>query len=81
MRDGLSISELPTPIWKPMARAAGGFRPIRSAMLGLSDRSAIAQLMATVLGGDAARDRSCALHCRWNRPVAMVRGLMDLTTR
>ncbi len=51
------------------------------AMLGLSDRSAIAQLMATILEGDAgaAIDLARAQYALGIEPVAMVRGLMDLT--
>ncbi|NIJ36445.1 DNA polymerase-3 subunit gamma/tau [Sphingopyxis panaciterrae] len=51
------------------------------AMLGLSDRSSIAQLMATILDGDAgaAIDLARAQYALGIEPVAMVRGLMDLT--
>ncbi|OWR01096.1 DNA polymerase III subunit gamma/tau [Sphingopyxis witflariensis] len=51
------------------------------AMLGLSDRSSIAQLMATILEGDAgaAIDLARAQYALGIEPVAMVRGLMDLT--
>ena len=50
-------------------------------MLGLSDRTAIAQLMATILDGDAggAIDLARAQYALGIEPVAMVRGLMDLT--
>ncbi|WP_332817802.1 DNA polymerase III subunit gamma/tau [Sphingopyxis sp.] len=50
-------------------------------MLGLSDRSSIAQLMATVLEGDpgAAIDLARGQYALGIEPVAMVRGLMDLT--
>ncbi|WP_447762167.1 DNA polymerase III subunit gamma/tau [Sphingopyxis panaciterrae] len=51
------------------------------AMLGLSDRSSIAQLMATILDGEAgaAIDLARAQYALGIEPVAMVRGLMDLT--
>ncbi len=50
-------------------------------MLGLSDRTSIAQLMATILGGDAggAIDLARSQYALGIEPVAMVRGLMDLT--
>src|SRR3546814_6306442 len=50
-------------------------------MLGLSDRSAIAQLMAAILEGDSggAIDLARAQYALGIEPVAMVRGLMDLT--
>ena len=50
-------------------------------MLGLSDRSSIAQLMATILDGDTggAIDLARAQYALGIEPVAMVRGLMDLT--
>ncbi|WP_414712957.1 DNA polymerase III subunit gamma/tau [Sphingopyxis sp.] len=50
-------------------------------MLGLSDRTSIAQLMATILDGDAggAIDLARAQYALGIEPVAMVRGLMDLT--
>jgi DNA polymerase-3 subunit gamma/tau len=50
-------------------------------MLGLSDRTSIAQLMATILEGDAggAIDLARAQYALGIEPVAMVRGLMDLT--
>ncbi|PAL25178.1 DNA polymerase III subunit gamma/tau [Sphingopyxis sp. GW247-27LB] len=49
-------------------------------MLGLSDRSAIAQLMAAILEGEAggAIDLARAQYALGIEPVAMVRGLMDL---
>lgn len=51
------------------------------AMLGLSDRTAIGQLMAAVLEGDSggAIDLARAQYALGIEPVAMVRGLMDLT--
>jgi DNA polymerase III, subunit gamma and tau len=50
------------------------------AMLGLSDRSSIAQLMAAILEGEAggAIDLARAQYALGIEPVAMVRGLMDL---
>lgn len=50
-------------------------------MLGLSDRTAIAQLMAAILEGDSggAIDLARAQYALGIEPVAMVRGLMDLT--
>ena len=50
-------------------------------MLGLSDRTSIAQLMAAILDGDAggAIDLARAQYALGIEPVAMVRGLMDLT--
>src|SRR3546814_11483017 len=50
-------------------------------MLGLSDLSAIAQLMAAILEGDSggAIDLARAQYALGIEPVAMVRGLMDLT--
>jgi DNA polymerase III subunit gamma/tau len=49
-------------------------------MLGLSDRSTIAQLLATVLEGDSAGaiDLTRAQYALGIEPVALVRGLMDL---
>ncbi len=50
-------------------------------MLGLSDRSTIAQLMATILEGNSAGaiDLARAQYALGIEPVALVRGLMDLT--
>ncbi|WP_295326846.1 DNA polymerase III subunit gamma/tau [uncultured Sphingopyxis sp.] len=50
-------------------------------MLGLSDRTSIAQLMAAILDGDAggAIDLARGQYALGIEPVAMVRGLMDLT--
>src|SRR5690606_23804175 len=50
-------------------------------MLGLSDRSSIGQLMASILDGDAggAIDLARGQYALGIEPVAMVRGLMDLT--
>lgn len=80
VRDGLSILD------QAIAHADldGGGRigadQVR-AMLGLSDRTAITQLMATILEGDAgaAIDLARAQYALGIEPVAMVRGLMDLT--
>ncbi|MBO9697363.1 MAG: DNA polymerase III subunit gamma/tau [Sphingopyxis sp.] len=80
VRDGLSILD------QAIAHADldGGGRigadQVR-AMLGLSDRTSIAQLMATILDGDAAAaiDLARAQYALGIEPVAMVRGLMDLT--
>jgi len=80
VRDGLSILD------QAIAHADldGGGRisaeQVR-AMLGLSDRSAIAGLMAAILEGDSggAIDLARAQYALGIEPVAMVRGLMDLT--
>ena len=80
VRDGLSILD------QAIAHADldGGGRigadQVR-VMLGLSDRSAIGQLMATILDGDAggAIDLARAQYALGIEPVAMVRGLMDVT--
>ncbi|MDZ3831448.1 MAG: DNA polymerase III subunit gamma/tau [Sphingopyxis sp.] len=80
VRDGLSILD------QAIAHAdldGGGIVSAEQvrAMLGLSDRSSIASLMATVLEGDAggAIDLARAQYALGIEPVAMVRGLMDLT--
>jgi DNA polymerase-3 subunit gamma/tau len=80
VRDGLSILD------QAIAHAdldGGGMISAEQvrAMLGLSDRSSIAQLMATILEGDAgaAIDLARAQYALGIEPVAMVRGLMDLT--
>ncbi len=84
VRDGLSILDQAIAHADLEADGAGGGRisadQVRT-MLGLSDRTAIAQLMATVLGGDAgaAIDLARAQYALGIEPVAMVRGLMDLT--
>ena len=80
VRDGLSILD------QAIAHADldGGGRigadQVRT-MLGLSDRTAIAQLMAAILEGDSggAIDLARAQYALGIEPVAMVRGLMDLT--
>src|SRR3546814_18446270 len=50
-------------------------------MLGLSDRASTAEVMAAILDGDAggAIDLARAQYALGIEPVAMVRGLMDLT--
>ena len=80
VRDGLSILD------QAIAHADldGGGRigadQVRT-MLGLSDRTAITQLMAAFLEGDSggAIDLARAQYALGIEPVAMVRGLMDLT--
>lgn len=80
VRDGLSILD------QAIAHADldGGGRVSADqvrVMLGLSDRSSIAQLMAAILNGDsgATIDLARAQYALGIEPVAMVRGLMDLT--
>lgn len=80
VRDGLSILD------QAIAHAdLDGGSKISAAhvrtMLGLSDRSTIAQLMATLLEGDSAGaiDLARAQYALGIEPVALVRGLMDLT--
>ncbi|MDP3781746.1 MAG: DNA polymerase III subunit gamma/tau, partial [Sphingopyxis sp.] len=80
VRDGLSILD------QAIAHAdLDGGGKIRAdqvrVMLGLSDRTSIAQLMAAILDGDsgAAIDLARAQYALGIEPVAMVRGLMDLT--
>ncbi|RYD42640.1 MAG: DNA polymerase III subunit gamma/tau [Sphingomonadales bacterium] len=80
VRDGLSILD------QAIAHAdldGGGMIAAAQVrvMLGLSDRSAIGQLMASILEGDAgaAIDLARAQYALGIEPVAMVRGLMDLT--
>nr|WP_235303310.1 DNA polymerase III subunit gamma/tau [Sphingopyxis sp. MWB1] len=80
VRDGLSILD------QAIAHAdlEGGGKvsadQVRT-MLGLSDRSATARLMASILDGDAggAIDLVRAQYALGIEPVAVVRGLMDLT--
>lgn len=80
VRDGLSILD------QAIAHAdldGGGkvsAEQVRT-MLGLSDRSSIAQLMAAILEGNSggAIDLARAQYALGIEPVAMVRGLMDLT--
>ncbi|MBL8651349.1 MAG: DNA polymerase III subunit gamma/tau [Sphingopyxis sp.] len=80
VRDGLSILD------QAIAHAdldGGGMIAAAQVrvMLGLSDRSSIANLMATILEGDAggAIDLARGQYALGIEPVAMVRGLMDLT--
>ncbi|MDR6834942.1 DNA polymerase III subunit gamma/tau [Sphingopyxis sp. BE259] len=80
VRDGLSILD------QAIAHAdldGGGMISAAQVrvMLGLSDRTSIAQLMASILEGDsgAAIDLARAQYALGIEPVAMVRGLMDLT--
>ncbi|WP_420854239.1 DNA polymerase III subunit gamma/tau [Sphingopyxis granuli] len=83
VRDGLSI--LDQAIAHADLESGGGAGRIAAeqvrTMLGLSDRSTIAQLMAAILEGDAggAIDLARAQYALGIEPVAMVRGLMDLT--
>ncbi|ALJ13304.1 DNA polymerase III subunit gamma/tau [Sphingopyxis macrogoltabida] len=84
VRDGLSILDQAIAHADLESGEGGGGKigadQVR-AMLGLSDRTAITQLMATVLGGDSggAIDLVRAQYALGIEPVAMVRGLMDLT--
>jgi len=80
VRDGLSI--LDQAIAHADLEGGGkiGADQVRT-MLGLSDRTAITQLMAAILEGDSggAIDLARAQYALGIEPVAMVRGLMDLT--
>lgn len=84
VRDGLSILDQAIAHADLESGEGGGGKigadQVR-AMLGLSDRSAITQLMATILDGDSggAIDLARAQYALGIEPVAMVRGLMDLT--
>lgn len=84
VRDGLSILDQAIA-HADLESGPGGGGTIAAAqvrvMLGLSDRSSIAQLMATILEGDVggAIDLARAQYALGIEPVAMVRGLMDLT--
>jgi DNA polymerase-3 subunit gamma/tau len=84
VRDGLSILDQAIAHADLDAKGPGGgmvgAAQVRE-MLGLSDRSSIAQLMAAILGGDsgAAIDLARAQYALGIEPIAMVRGLMDLT--
>ncbi|ALH80742.1 DNA polymerase III subunit gamma/tau [Sphingopyxis macrogoltabida] len=84
VRDGLSILDQAIAHADLESEEGGGGKigadQVR-AMLGLSDRTAITQLMATILGGDSggAIDFARAQYALGIEPVAMVRGLMDLT--
>nr|WP_242446205.1 DNA polymerase III subunit gamma/tau [Sphingopyxis lindanitolerans] len=83
VRDGLSILDQAIAHADLESGDGGGMigaEQVR-AMLGLSDRSSIAQLMAAILEGDSggAIDLARAQYALGIEPVAMVRGLMDLT--
>nr|WP_245198806.1 DNA polymerase III subunit gamma/tau [Sphingopyxis italica] len=80
VRDGLSILDQAIAHADLDGGGKIGADQVR-VMLGLSDRSAIGQLMATILDGDAggAIDLARAQYALGIEPVAMVRGLMDLT--
>ncbi|WP_411338578.1 DNA polymerase III subunit gamma/tau [Sphingopyxis sp. J-6] len=80
VRDGLSILDQAIAHADLDGGGKIGADQVR-AMLGLSDRTAITQLMATILGGDSggAIDLARAQYALGIEPVAMVRGLMDLT--
>jgi len=80
VRDGLSILDQAIAHADLDGGGMIGAAQVR-VMLGLSDRSAIGQLMASILEGDAggAIDLARAQYALGIEPVAMVRGLMDLT--
>jgi DNA polymerase-3 subunit gamma/tau len=80
VRDGLSILDQAIAHADLDGGGMIGAAQVR-VMLGLSDRSAIGQLMATILEGDpgGAIDLARAQYALGIEPVAMVRGLMDLT--
>jgi DNA polymerase-3 subunit gamma/tau len=80
VRDGLSILDQAIAHADLDGGGMIGAAQVR-VMLGLSDRSSIAQLMASILEGDpgAAIDLARAQYALGIEPVAMVRGLMDLT--
>ena len=80
MRDGLSILDQAIAHADLDGGGMIGAAQVR-VMLGLSDRTSIAQLMASILEGDsgAAIDLARAQYALGIEPVAMVRGLMDLT--
>jgi DNA polymerase-3 subunit gamma/tau len=80
VRDGLSILDQAIAHADLDGGGMIGAAQVR-VMLGLSDRSAIGQLMASILDGDAggAIDLARAQYALGIEPVAMVRGLMDLT--
>src|SRR5690606_2549971 len=83
VRDGLSILDQAIAHADLEGGESGGMITAAQVrvMLGLSDRSSIASLMATILEGDAggAIDLARAQYALGIEPVAMVRGLMDLT--
>ena len=80
VRDGLSILDQAIAHADLDGGGKIGADQVR-VMLGLSDRTSIAQLMAAILEGDsgAAIDLARAQYALGIEPVAMVRGLMDLT--
>ncbi|KTE22209.1 DNA polymerase III subunit gamma/tau [Sphingopyxis sp. H050] len=80
VRDGLSILDQAIAHADLDGGGKIGADQVRT-MLGLSDRTAITQLMAAILGGDSggAIDLARAQYALGIEPVAMVRGLMDLT--
>jgi len=80
VRDGLSILDQAIAHADLDGGGKIGADQVRT-MLGLSDRTAITQLMATILEGDSggAIDLARAQYALGIEPVAMVRGLMDLT--
>jgi DNA polymerase III subunit gamma/tau len=80
VRDGLSILDQAIAHADLDGGGKIGADQVR-AMLGLSDRTAITQLLAAILNGDAggAIDLARAQYALGIEPVAMVRGLMDLT--
>ena len=80
VRDGLSILDQAIAHADLDGGGQIGAEQVRT-MLGLSDRSSIAQLMAAILEGEAggAIDLARAQYALGIEPVAMVRGLMDLT--
>ncbi|MGV3730836.1 MAG: DNA polymerase III subunit gamma/tau [Sphingopyxis sp.] len=80
VRDGLSILDQAIAHADLDGGGKIGADQVR-AMLGLSDRSSIAQLMAAILEGNSggAIDLARAQYALGIEPVAMVRGLMDLT--
>ncbi len=80
VRDGLSILDQAIAHADLEGGGTIGAAQVRT-MLGLSDKSAIAQLMAAILEGDSggAIDLARAQYALGIEPVAMVRGLMDLT--
>ncbi|WP_249340310.1 DNA polymerase III subunit gamma/tau [Sphingopyxis sp. 2PD] len=80
VRDGLSILDQAIAHADLDGGGMIGAAQVR-VMLGLSDRTSIAQLMASILDGDSggAIDLARAQYALGIEPVAMVRGLMDLT--
>ena len=80
VRDGLSILDQAIAHADLDGGGRIGAEQVRT-MLGLSDRSSIAGLMAAILEGEAggAIDLARAQYALGIEPVAMVRGLMDLT--